>query len=180
MTEGMKLQDAREIAVRILKELEPYCKRVQIAGSIRRGKQIVKDIEIVAEPKYQYQPDLFGNMIRTSKLLTFPYFDQMGSIIKAGEKFVQIDLREGIKLDLFIVTPPAQWGVIYLIRTGPAAFSRWMVTQRRKGGALPSNAKVKDGCIYNDDLPFMTYDEIDFFSFNGLEFIDPKERKPLW
>ncbi len=37
-------------------------------------------------------------------------------------------VRSGLQVDLFVVRPPAQWGVLYLIRTGPAAYSRRFVT----------------------------------------------------
>lgn len=43
----MNLSEARPIAERIKSELAPYCSRIEIAGSIRRKRQIVNDIEIV-------------------------------------------------------------------------------------------------------------------------------------
>lgn len=43
----MKLEQALPIAERIKSELAPYCSRIEIAGSIRRERQIVNDIEIV-------------------------------------------------------------------------------------------------------------------------------------
>ena len=47
----MELTKAREIADRIVVLLKPYCARVEIAGSIRRRKADVHDIEIVCLPK---------------------------------------------------------------------------------------------------------------------------------
>lgn len=47
----MKYEDAILIAERVKAELEPHCERIEIAGSIRRKKPEVKDIEIVAIPK---------------------------------------------------------------------------------------------------------------------------------
>ena len=46
----MELSKARDIADQVIERLRPHCERVQIAGSIRRGKERVKDIEIVASP----------------------------------------------------------------------------------------------------------------------------------
>ena len=48
----------RNIAESIVEQLRPNCKRVEIAGSIRRTNQTVGDIEIVAIPKII--PDIFG------------------------------------------------------------------------------------------------------------------------
>lgn len=174
----MKLNQATEIAEQIVRKLAPYCERIEIAGSIRRGNPEVKDIEIVAQPKYNWDEDLFGNLYKSPTLDRFD-FCSLGSIVKGGEKMKKIDLGE-INLDLFVVTPPAQWGVIYLIRTGPREFSRWMVTQRKKGGALPSNSRVKDGVIINNGLEVITPDEIDFFGYCQLSFMQPRDRKPLW
>jgi DNA polymerase/3'-5' exonuclease PolX len=89
-------------------------------------------------------------------------------------------LPEGINLDLFIVTPPAQWGVIFTIRTGPADFSHWLVTQRRKGGCMPSYATQRDGCVYVNGKPLAMAEEMDYLNFLGLGWIEPQDRKPQW
>lgn len=33
--------------------MKPFCEKVRVAGSIRRGKPEVKDIELVAIPKWE-------------------------------------------------------------------------------------------------------------------------------
>lgn len=43
----MKLEQALEIAEKVKALLAPHCERIEIAGSIRRKKPDVKDIEIV-------------------------------------------------------------------------------------------------------------------------------------
>ena len=47
----MKLAQAENLARRVVETMAPYCERVEIAGSIRRGKAEPKDIEIVAIPR---------------------------------------------------------------------------------------------------------------------------------
>ena len=87
---------------------------------------------------------------------------------------------------MFLVLPPAQWGVIFAIRTGPAKFSQWLVTPRRHGGALPSYCRVRDGGVYKagakvqgpgarDGLILMP-EEKDFFDLLGLDWIEPEAR----
>src|SRR3989304_4255623 len=44
----MKNEEAAEIGYGLLEGLAPYCRRAEIAGSVRRGKAEVKDLEIVA------------------------------------------------------------------------------------------------------------------------------------
>lgn len=60
----MKLDKALEIAERIKELLAPYSERIEIAGSIRRKKPEVKDVELVAIPK-PYDVGLFESGIAT-------------------------------------------------------------------------------------------------------------------
>jgi len=55
---------ALTIAEQCRKALAPYCERIEIAGSIRRGKPQVKDIELVAMPK-MVPTGLFGDAMVT-------------------------------------------------------------------------------------------------------------------
>ncbi|MHC4604512.1 MAG: nucleotidyltransferase family protein [Planctomycetota bacterium] len=163
----MLLESAKVFAHRELERLEPHVIRAEIAGSIRREQRIVKDIEIVCIPK----GDMFGHPHLPDGV--FPD----GSYKKDGDKYKQIQL-ENIKLDLFIVTPPASWGVIFTIRTGPPKFSQWVVTQRDKGGALPSHASVKNGAVWVGEEKLPMFEEIDFLDFIGLGWVEPSGRYP--
>ena len=121
--------------------------------------------------------------------------------IKNGPKYKQIPLLPKgvvmpIKLDLFIATPPAQWGLLMVIRTGPNKpdnnFSKWCVTQRHKGGCLPNGVREEFGAVWNGEdkvekislLPkqndYIMPEEIDFLNFIGLGWIEPKDRVAQW
>ena len=47
----MELQQAQALAEELASGLEPGCTRIEIAGSVRRGKPEPHDLEIVAIPK---------------------------------------------------------------------------------------------------------------------------------
>ena len=51
VSDEMKLETAKEIANDFLKLIRPFCLRAEIAGSIRREKPEVKDVEICAVPR---------------------------------------------------------------------------------------------------------------------------------
>lgn len=53
----MKLEQAQSIAEELRRELEPGCERIEIAGSIRRKKPEVKDIELCLIPKMLTLPN---------------------------------------------------------------------------------------------------------------------------
>ena len=44
----MRLEDARFLAEKVCAVLRPFCERVVVAGSVRRGRAEVNDVDIVA------------------------------------------------------------------------------------------------------------------------------------
>jgi len=58
------LSYAQGIAEGLVEQLAPHCDKISIAGSIRRQRAFVKDIEIVAIPK-PYDVGLFSSGIAT-------------------------------------------------------------------------------------------------------------------
>ena len=176
----MKLEKARLITEDVLNRLQPHCERIEIAGSVRREKEDVHDIELCAIPKNPAVKDIFGLPTETINLLEMYPFSSLGRLIKGGSRYKQFALIEGINLDLFIVLPPADWGVIYTIRTGPAEFSHWCVTQRKRGGGLPSDSKVTSGFVLRNNVYLPMPEEIDFLNFLGLGWVEPQDRQPGW
>lgn|SRR3990172_3077140 len=174
MKQKIPLADAEAQAKRIVELLRPFCQRVEIAGSIRRRKPEVGDIEIVAIPHQAL--DMFGTPKTNEHELNSMAWSMLGRVIKDGNKYKQVELKEGINLDLFIVTPPAQWGVQFLIRTGPAEYSHKFVTRRQSGGMLPSNLKVKDGAIWHGLQKVETPEERDVYKVLGIPWCPPEER----
>ncbi len=165
--------------------------RAEIAGSVRRGKPDVKDIEIVAMPILKPPVPQFGDRLvfktALDRLLHQMLSKRAIEFCKNGDKYKQFwAMADGIhliKIDLFLVTPPAQWGVIDLIRTGPAEFSHWMVTSRDSGGALPREYCVSEGGVRHlehveDVIPMP--EEADYFTLCGMEWIEPSKREPHW
>lgn len=191
----MKWRQAAAIANKIIGHLEPHCERICAAGSVRRQKFDVKDIEVVAIPKVSPVTNLFGERVYDHAAIEIASL-KLGQILKAGERYKQIRLAGGINLDLYMVTPPAQWGVILATRTGPAEFSKWLVTQRFLGGILPSHAYVRDGAVWvggsrfwdeanekwiwsgGEIMPML--EEKDYFEFLGLAWMEPEHREAQW
>jgi DNA polymerase/3'-5' exonuclease PolX len=190
----MRREEALPIANFLIEYLAPACTRIEVAGSIRREKPEVGDIEIVAIPDLHQPRPAFGHPIVATQLDGHLSCLELGDderiqihTTKNGPKFKQFWVSRdcgqswAIKVDLFLVTPPADWGVIDVIRTGPAEFSHWIVTQKFLGGGLPSGYMVKDGMVQRSDGEYIPCpEEIDFLRFCGLDWIEPKDRKPLW
>jgi DNA polymerase/3'-5' exonuclease PolX len=160
----MQLDKALEIAEKTKELLAPYCERIEIAGSIRRKKPEVKDIELVAIPKH-YDVGLFENGIAT-------IVNQWKKV--KGElpcKYTQRLLPDGITLDLFFANKE-NWGLIYALRTGSADYSHkvlatgWVkLGYNSEGGQLSINGK-------EINIP----EEKDLFKLIGITYIEPELR----
>ena len=180
----MKMVTAKLIAEEWVERLKPGCERIEIAGSIRRRKAEVKDIEIVALPQSNrvLEVNIFNQPTKTESQVDLILADMLRKgeflgLTRNGNRFKQIKTMLGIKIDLFLVMPPAQWGVIYVLRTGPKGFSHWLVTSSQKGGALPANYQVRDGELLYHGQALSTPEEVDFFGAIGLGWIPPEERE---
>jgi DNA polymerase/3'-5' exonuclease PolX len=181
----MELGQAQVIAKKWIETLKPFCDRIEIAGSIRRNKYEIKDIDLVAIPKTTDIPGLLQGFTTTFNALedAIPrlFMDHKYlATLKSGPKYKQLLLNEGIHLELWIVTPPASWGVIYLQRTGPEDFGHWAVTQKNKGGALPSYLHVEGGAIWHRSRKLETPEEKDVFEILGMDYIEPDQRRAQW
>lgn len=166
---------ALEIAGSVVAILQPYCDRIAIAGSVRRQRPEVGDIEIVATPR-EFLPDLLGAPTENHSLDVFPW-ESIGELKTNGHKQKKVILSDGIQLDLFIVTPPAQWGVIYLLRTGNDKFSHRFVTAKSFGGFMPGCYRMKDGAIWHGTKVLETPEEADLFKLWGMRYVPPVERQ---
>lgn len=172
-------QVARDLAERIVKELSPVCQRIEIAGSIRRQKQMIGDIEIVCIA--QQQLDLFGDPNGSLLAPHLEFLATEGRIIKGdkwGEKYKKfyVPARPELSIDLFITTPD-EWGYTYTIRTGCAEFSHLIVTPRQYGGYLPGHLRVGGCRIWDGDKALPTPEEGELFAALGLRYVEPDLRE---
>ncbi len=161
----MKLDQATAIAERIKAQLAPHCDRIEIAGSIRRRKSDVGDIEIVAIPK-PYDVGLFASGIA-------PIVSAWPKV--RGElpcKYTQRTLPDGIALDLFFATAE-NWGLIYAIRTGSADYSHRVLAS----GWSVRGFKSVEGVLHNGaGKPVPTPEEEDVFRIAGVPWVPPEQR----
>lgn len=160
----MKLTLARAIADRVVAQLAPHCHRAEIAGSLRRLKPDVGDIEIVAIPK-PYDVGLFASGISL-------VVDQWPKV--RGElpcKYTQRMLPEGIALDLFFATPE-NWGLIFAIRTGSADYSHHVLAC----GWVRNGYKCSNGMLCRDGMHVPVPEERDLFRLSGVTWCDPRCR----
>lgn len=171
----MKLAQAQVLAEWIRGLLSPYCDRCEIAGSIRREKPDVGDIEIVCIPR-EVKTGLFG--FETERDLAFVEivegFEKVRGSAFSGrytQRIVRPDKGCEIKLDLFM-TKADNWGNIFAIRTGSADFSRQILARRW----VQLGYHSINGRLHKGNTAIELREEQDLFDLLGLAFVDPKCR----
>jgi len=163
----MELKQATAIAFEVMELLKPHCHRIGIAGSIRRLKPDVKDIEIVAIPK-PYEIGLFESGIAT---IINKWKKIKGDLQYGKCRYTQRILPQGIVLDLFMAEP-GNWGLIYAIRTGSADYSHKVL-----GAAwVKAGYHSKDGYLHQGNTRFNVCEEKDLFERIHLKWVDPQFR----
>ena len=160
----MKLEDALPLAERIRAELAPHCVRVEIAGSVRRQKPDVGDLEIVAIPK-SYDVGLFASGVA----LVLDRWQIVRGHLPC--RYTQRRLPEGIALDVFFATAE-NWGLILAIRTGSAAFSHKVLAR----GWVRNGYKSVGGMLTEHGRPVEMREESDVFRVAGVRWVEPEKR----
>lgn len=156
----MKLEQAKIIAEKYLDLLKPYCLRIEIAGSIRREKSEVGDIELVVIPNPRHLINFCNQVNEWKKVKGEP-----------TGRYTQRILPEKIKLDLFITCAEC-WGLIFAIRTGSAEFSHKVLAN----GWVKAGYKSKDGILWKDNVPTYIREEEELFNLIKVNYLEPKFR----
>lgn len=178
------LVEAGRLARELVATLAPACERVEVAGSVRRRRPDIGDIELVAVPRFATRPGL--DLFRTPEHVDL--LEEMlvalrarGELVAhperpaAGERYQRLYLpRPGIQIDVFIVRPPAQWGPIFTIRTGPADFSQRLVERLWAYGL-----QCVDGRVISSTTgeTVACPEERDFFRLAHIAWCEPAERR---
>jgi DNA polymerase/3'-5' exonuclease PolX len=173
----MKLSEAASVAKNIKDDLAPYCERIEIAGSVRRMKPEVKDIEIVCIPK-PYQTGLFEDGIAS---VINKWEKVKGDLpCKYTQRIVGYELltKSGwdepkkCTVDIFFAVPE-NWGYIFAIRTGSAEFSHNVLAKKW----VSLGYKGEEGFLHDSHGKRVNvYEEESLFRMLGLKYIEPQKR----
>jgi DNA polymerase/3'-5' exonuclease PolX len=173
----MLLEKAVVIAERVKAVLAPHCDRIEIAGSIRRCKAEVGDVEIVCIPKKSAGGHRDIRWVLAA--------DSLGRRLKgdlATGKYVQLqtwfDDDGPMKVDVFTARRE-NWGLIYAIRTGSAEYSHKVLACGwvRNGYHSVEGMLTRDGDKSVRDAEMLpVYEEEDLFRMAGVPWVKPEER----
>ncbi len=128
-----------------LREYPGVFSRVEIAGSVRRRRPDVGDVEVVAQATSNCRPESVRTVLERLHVRRGEP-NKRGAAAPWGERYYRglASVSEGIEVgvDLFVVLPPAEWGVVFAIRTGSAEFSQACVTRLHRWGLKSDQGRI--------------------------------------
>lgn len=181
---SLALDKGRVLATRIAGELAGFCERIEVAGSIRRGRPNVNDVDLVCLPKPGKLPAL--------KLRCL----ERGVRVIDGEMNFIVRLATGVQLDIFIAQPKSadlfgvqkacNFGSLLLCRTGSKAHNIFLVEHAKR----QIDELNPEGLVWNlyygvfgrcprtgQQTCLASESEEEIFAALGLEFVPPERRE---
>jgi DNA polymerase/3'-5' exonuclease PolX len=139
---------AKQAAAEFLAATKGDFHRIEIAGSIRRRRPYVHDVDVVGIPVIRH--DMLGSMLMSQE---FPFGEwvtrradeeapegtpETVKFIRCGEKVspTRKSVRffwKGIEFDVYIATPE-NFAIMWLIRTGPAEQNQALAVRAKRQG----------------------------------------------
>jgi len=179
----VKLDEAHNIALLVVSLLRESCKYIAIAGSIRRQKPEVKDIEIVFVPLLvERAVSLFDTKFvpLTDEVIDNLIFQNIlawdTQVKRRGPRYKRlVHVTSGLVVEFFQAVPET-WGLQLALRTGPADFNRLLVSHEWNGGAMPVGMKMAGGWLWRSGKRLETPTEAIFFAEIGVPCWPPQER----
>lgn len=176
----MKLKLSREsvlpTAESLLHLLAQSCERTEIAGSLRRRRPLVSDIEFLVIPKYDGLIDLLDQSLRrliSERVLDYR-LNKIGSRVYGPKNKLLVHIPTRISVDIFS-TDSDCWPMSLVIRTGGKITNlRLAIAALKQGIRLHAYGS---GYTLADGSHLTCYSEEDVFSAVGLPFLRPEDRE---
>jgi len=172
MKQKFPLHKILPLAKKLESKIREACVKCQIAGSIRREKSEVSDIELVVIPQ-RVQTGLFGESSRSPKFTNIfrKWRPEKGDPIKG--KYLRLTWKTSlgeIPIDIFIADQ-GNFGNILWTRTGSTNYTIAAIKAAKEKGILFIDGRVEKGDKIQE-IP----DEQEFFSITNLPYVAPQNR----
>jgi DNA polymerase (family 10) len=152
------------LAMRVLAALKetPDALKVEVAGSLRRMRETIGDLDFLAATK---EPE--------AVMAVFKSLPDVEEVIAAGETKTSVRFRNGLQADLRCLEPE-RWGTALQYFSGSQSHNiRVRELALKKGYSLNEYALTRE----SDDEELLFDNEIDLYQFLGLAYIPPHLRE---
>lgn len=166
----MTLDFAQRCAEKLVPWIAGHAERVDVAGSVRRRRPTVNDLDLVVVPKLAEVKDIFG-VVTTRTNATLGEVlrraeAEKWKVLRSGSEITSV-VAKGVQVDIFWTTPE-RWGTVLLQRTGSARHNIWLAEQAKAQGA---KWHPNLGLYQNHMVTALTEEGI--YAALGLPFLDP-------
>ncbi len=151
-----------EQIVALLKQ-QPGILRISIGGSLRRHKEVVKDIDVVASVTDDSQ--------RGPIMDAFTTMPNVVAITSKGETKSSVVLAPGIAMDLRLCTDEEYPTMLHHF-TGSKEHNVAL-----RGYAQDHGMKVSEWCIFRGETRLPIHDEVELYAALGMDYIEPELRE---
>lgn len=154
----ISLERAEKIAEAVVKRLRPYCKRIEVAGSVRRKKPWVNDVDLVLIPSdlWNLHHEIMG----------------LGQMRMSGSKIMRV-MVGSTQVDIYVASEET-FATLLLIRTGSAESNMRLAWLAKKRGW---RLKASGDGLFNETGQRIAGDsEESIYEALGLPYQRPEER----
>ena len=155
--------EAQAEAIAAILRALPQIVRLQVAGSIRRRKEVVGDIDIVGSVN-----DATDRRSVMETLLAHPL---VASVTGSGDTKTSVVLRSGIALDLRLVND-AEFPYLLHHFTGSKDHNHALRSRAHAKGV-----KINEYGIFRDDTLIPCANEQEMYAALGMDYVDPEMRE---
>jgi len=177
VTNTITLHNAQVWGFKLLSLMDGHLTPIEIVGSIRRQKNVCKDIDLIGVGTVEEFRNAVDNVIGLLDGKVKVFGDQIARILVpiADDKDVYI------QADIYRATTE-NYGILKLIRTGSAEHNIWLARLALSRGM---KLKYSVGLVSADKDVTVGHDEKAIFEKLKLPYINPTEReiikgKPAW
>lgn len=155
-----------ELANTTIHHLKHWIQQSAIVGSVGRGEVEIGDLDLLIQP---IESSLLPNIDTIKTILS-----ANGEWVRGGQRMMTVKnaFQSGLKLDLFLCHPPAQWTLLYFYRINPAPLviqAKKLIEEKgwtHEGGTL-FNQKGKEISVRTEEY---------MFQLLGLDYVPTYER----
>lgn len=179
------LELARQTGCQIIEQFKPFCSKIILAGSIRRNKAQVGDIEVLLIPQI-----IFGDVGELFHQNHNLFEEEFQRRMTAGDFYLRIKkdgtVSNGLKVKLcqhkssgipvdFFITSPENWFSSLVCRTGSKESNEEVAKRaKRMGYRWKMSGTGFAHAETGETVP--AYSEADIFNFVGLPELPPEKR----
>jgi len=175
---------ARVVALELSERLSSVCERIEVAGSIRRGKRQVGDVELLIIPRCFFDRNKEGEVVpvpETDKLIERletegvlgRRLNSKGRTTVGAKNKLMVHVETAMAVDLFFTTPSCWWNAL-TCRTGGAE------TNKRLAQSAIANGRnwnvYGEGVTLSDGKVIRAESEEHVFELCGVPYLSPDQR----